>query len=539
MIIVNDLELVDLTTPNNIILGAPVMTSSYHINLPSTIGTAGQVLSTSGTGSTSWITPSSAGTVTSVGLSAPSIFTITNSPVTSSGTLAITFNSIGTSGTILTSNGTSASWQSPATNGTVTSVSASVPTGFTVTTSTATTTPSIAITYSGAIPISAGGTNQTSNGSNTQVLTSNGSGGTSWTTPTTGTVTSVSASVPTGFTVTTSTATTTPSIAITYSGAIPISAGGTNQTSNGSNTQVLTSNGSGGTSWTTPTTGTVTSVGLSVPSIFTISGSPVTSSGTLSFLTTNATTGSGGLVQTLSPTISEPVISNTANANLVTLKGDYTIGSYNWNFPSGPGATGSYLTSGNGGTNAMTWTSTIPISNGGTNQTTNGTSGQYLTSSGSSSAMTWTTPPTIPFQSIGFTYTLSTNFTTANNTQLAVPFNTLNFGSLFSGFTLSGGGFLNSTGGTVGLLVTYNLVWDNATLTGQREGFVVANGVQQGIDAIIPNSIAYIGPSASIFITLTNGTQFYIGVNNAGGGATTTQIQSGVNQSYVSCLRVY
>ena len=111
MIIVNDLELVDLTTPNNIILGAPVMTSSYHINLPSTIGTAGQVLSTSGTGSTSWITPSSAtGTVTSVGLSAPSIFTITNSPVTSSGTLAITFNSIGTSGTILTSNGTSASW---------------------------------------------------------------------------------------------------------------------------------------------------------------------------------------------------------------------------------------------------------------------------------------------------------------------------------------------------------------------------------------------------------------------------------------------
>ena len=470
MIIVNDLELVDLTTPNNIILGAPVMTSSYHINLPSTIGTAGQVLSTSGTGSTSWITPSSAGTVTSVGLSAPSIFTITNSPVTSSGTLAITFNSIGTSGTILTSNGTSASWQSPATNGTVTSVSASVPTGFTVTTSTATTTPSIAITYSGAIPISAGGTNQTSNGSNTQVLTSNGSGGTSW---------------------------------------------------------------------TTPTTGTVTSVGLSVPSIFTISGSPVTSSGTLSFLTTNATTGSGGLVQTLSPTISEPVISNTANANLVTLKGDYTIGSYNWNFPSGPGATGSYLTSGNGGTNAMTWTSTIPISNGGTNQTTNGTSGQYLTSSGSSSAMTWTTPPTIPFQSIGFTYTLSTNFTTANNTQLAVPFNTLNFGSLFSGFTLSGGGFLNSTGGTVGLLVTYNLVWDNATLTGQREGFVVANGVQQGIDAIIPNSIAYIGPSASIFITLTNGTQFYIGVNNAGGGATTTQIQSGVNQSYVSCLRVY
>lgn len=47
--------------------------------------------------------------------------------------------------------------------------------------------------------------------------------------------------------------------------------------------QVLTSQGGGTTAmiWTTPTTGTVTSVALTVPSIMSVSGSPVTSSGTL------------------------------------------------------------------------------------------------------------------------------------------------------------------------------------------------------------------------------------------------------------------
>ena len=47
----------------------------------------------------------------------------------------------------------------------------------------------------------------------------------------------------------------------------------------GSNGQVLQTNGSGTLSWTS--TGTVTSVGLSLPSIFTVTNSPVTSSGTL------------------------------------------------------------------------------------------------------------------------------------------------------------------------------------------------------------------------------------------------------------------
>ncbi len=53
--------------------------------------------------------------------------------------------------------------------------------------------------------------------------------------------------------------------------------------SKGSNGQVLQTNASGVLSWVTPSSssGTVTSVGLSLPSIFAVSNSPVTSSGTL------------------------------------------------------------------------------------------------------------------------------------------------------------------------------------------------------------------------------------------------------------------
>ena len=53
-------------------------------------------------------------------------------------------------------------------------------------------------------------------------------------------------------------------------------------TSKGTSGQVLTSNGSGSApSWATPAAGTVTSVALSAPTGLTVSGSPITSSGTL------------------------------------------------------------------------------------------------------------------------------------------------------------------------------------------------------------------------------------------------------------------
>ena len=64
------------------------------------------------------------------------------------------------------------------------------------------------------------------------------------------------------------------------------STGALAQVGTGTSGQVLTSNGSAAPTWTTPLSGTVTSVGLadgSTTPIYTISGSPVTSSGTLTF----------------------------------------------------------------------------------------------------------------------------------------------------------------------------------------------------------------------------------------------------------------
>jgi hypothetical protein len=52
-------------------------------------------------------------------------------------------------------------------------------------------------------------------------------------------------------------------------------------TAAGTSGQVLTSQGAGTPTWTTPTTGTVTSVAASVPSFLSVSGSPITNSGTL------------------------------------------------------------------------------------------------------------------------------------------------------------------------------------------------------------------------------------------------------------------
>ena len=93
------------------------------------------------------------------------------------------------------------------------------------------------LTLTHPLGTASGGTGLSTVGTVGQILTSNGTT-LYYTTPTSGTVASVSASVPSAFSVTVTNPTTTPAIAISYSGtAIPTSSGGTGLTTVGANTQ--------------------------------------------------------------------------------------------------------------------------------------------------------------------------------------------------------------------------------------------------------------------------------------------------------------
>src|SRR3990172_6202686 len=61
-------------------------------------------------------------------------------------------------------------------------------------------------------------------------------------------------------------------------------------------------------------TGAVTSVGISVPPILQVANTPITSAGTIAITTTDATTGSGGIVLQNAPTITGVPLLSTANA---------------------------------------------------------------------------------------------------------------------------------------------------------------------------------------------------------------------------------
>jgi hypothetical protein len=105
---------------------------------------------------------------------------------------------------------------------------------------------------------------------------------------------------------------------------------------NGISGQSLITDGSGHTSWSSSGAGTVTSVGLSLPSIFTVTGSPVTNTGTLTAtLNTEATnsvwagpaTGSAA-----APTFRALVGADLPNPSLTTLGGIEAINAVtsNW-----------------------------------------------------------------------------------------------------------------------------------------------------------------------------------------------------------------
>ena len=156
----------------------------------------------------------------------------------------------------------------------------------------------------------------------------------------------------------------TQSAAGTWNFNLPITAGTTGQ--------VLTSQGGGSTAmtWTTPGTGTVTSVGMTVPAFLSISGSPITTSGTLAVglsgtalpvanggTGVTGSTGSGSVVLNNNPHLIQPymsVLQLVGVTGTVTMSTVTNFSNYNFIFPSTAGTTGQFLTSGGGST--LTWT---------------------------------------------------------------------------------------------------------------------------------------------------------------------------------------
>lgn len=263
------------------------------------VGADGTVLSSDSTQATGlkWIAVSGTGTVTSVAMTVPTFLSISGSPITTSGTLALTLS--GTALPIL-NGGTGQTTANPAFN----ALSPLTTKGDIISFS----------TVNARLGVGADGTVLTADSAQTLGVKWAAAGGT-------GTVTSVALTVPTFLSVSGSPITTTGTLAVTLSGtALPIANGGTaGTTANGgfnnlsplttkgdvigfstvnarlavgSDTQVLTADSSQalGVKWATPTTGTVTSVAMTVPGFLSVAGSPITSTGTLavSLATQNA-----------------------------------------------------------------------------------------------------------------------------------------------------------------------------------------------------------------------------------------------------------
>ena len=160
--------------------------------------------------------------------------------------------------------------------------------------------------------------------------------------------------------------------------------------SSGTAGQVLTSQGGGANAmtWTNAGTSTVTSVALSVPSFLSISGSPITTNGTLAIglsgialpvinggTGSTTSTGTGSVVLANTPTLITPVlgvatgtslsVSNDITSSTINLFGSISgnisirtrtaAGTYGMTLPITSGDNGQVLTSAGGGTTAMYW----------------------------------------------------------------------------------------------------------------------------------------------------------------------------------------
>jgi hypothetical protein len=331
------------TNANTVTINTGVTAASYSLNLPMAQATApGQVLSNDGAGNLSWASTTT-GTVTSVG---------TNQPLSVTGTsTAPVINLIGTAGTILYGTGTASAFTSAGTSGQILeSTGTGVPTWANANSALST---SNVVTATSGVTIT-NGTGQVVGASNVSVdvainsssspglvpaptgnnlaYVSNGTGAPVWananaslsTSNITNTGSGSSLVVGNGTGQIVGASNVTLDVQGTSGGIFYGTGAGTSATftSAGTSGQVLESTGTGVPTWVTSITGTVTSVGMSVPPAFSVTPSTITTTGTFA-VTANGTTsqyidGTGSL-QTFPTLTSGTVTQVTANTPLSVL----------------------------------------------------------------------------------------------------------------------------------------------------------------------------------------------------------------------------
>ena len=266
------------------------------------------------------------------------------------------------------------------------------------------------------LPITSGGTGLTSIGSEGQVLSIISSSPTpqlGWISVTgTGTVTSVSLSLPPFLKSSTSTITSSGIFDISYSDTpIPISSGGTGLTSLGLNGQILSTNGIEYT-WVEPSHGTVSSVGLSLPSFLQSSTSSITSSGQFDISYSKEplpiTSGGTGLVS-IGP--KGQLLSSDGDQYTWVEQTKGTVTSVSLSLPSFLKTSTSTITS--KGLFDISYSDVpIPVSSGGTGLSSIGSKNQILISDGTS--FTWKDPSAASVYSVGLNTELAPFLSVSN-----------------------------------------------------------------------------------------------------------------------------
>lgn len=269
------------------------------------------------------------------------------------------------------------------------------------------------------LPITSGGTGLTSIGSEGQVLSIISSTPTpqlGWISVTgTGTVTSVSLSLPPFLKSSTSTINSSGVFDISYSDTpLPISSGGTGLTSLGLNGQILSTNGSEY-MWVEPSRGTVSSVSLSLPSFLQSSTSSITSSGLFDISYSKEplpiTSGGTGLVS-IGP--KGQLLSSDGDNYTWVEQTKGTVTSVSLSLPSFLQSSISTVTS--KGLFDISYSDTpIPITSGGTGLTTIGSKNQMLVSDGTN--FTWKDPSLASVYSVGLN-TEQAPFLSVSNTPI-------------------------------------------------------------------------------------------------------------------------